>query len=193
MAQFGYVRISSVEQNENRQLDFMESQGIAPAQIFIDKQSGKNTSRPELQKLLSVVEKGDTVVVESVSRFARNTRDLLELIDKLTVKGVEFVSQKEKIDTATPTGKFMLTVFGAVAELERSYTLQRVAEGISAAKRRGVRFGRPIKSIPDNFALMVNDWESGKLSFSEVLMRTGLKRATFYRRLREWRQGKNRI
>jgi DNA invertase Pin-like site-specific DNA recombinase len=87
----------------------------------LDKLSGKNTDRPALQKLLATVQPGDTVVVESVSRFARNTRDLLDLVEQLTAKGVEFISQKEHIDTTTPTGKFMLTVFAAVAELERDF------------------------------------------------------------------------
>jgi len=181
------VRVSSLEQNENRQLDAMETLGIPRTRIFIDKQSGKDAARPGLQKLLSKVKQGDIVIVESVSRFARNTRDLLDLIDKLTTKGVEFVSQKEHIDTTTPTGKFMLTVFGAVAELERGYILQRQAEGIAAARRRGVCFGRPIKKPPENFASIVKQWERGDLTIEAVLEQTGLKEATFYRRLREWR------
>ena len=120
----------------------MDALKIPHENIFIDKQSGKNTARPGLQKLLATVQKGDKIIVESVSRFARNTKDLLDLIDKLSAKGVEFVSQKEHIDTTTPTGKFMLTVFGAVAELERGYILQRQAEGIKAARMRGVHLGR---------------------------------------------------
>ena len=151
MKKYGYCRVSDVWQNENRQLDAMNAMGIPQSQIFIDKQSGKNTSRPGLKRLMATVRKGDSVIVESVSRFARNAKDLLELIDKLTAKGVEFVSQKEHIDTSTPTGKFMLTVFGAVAELERGYILQRQAEGIASAKRRGVHLGRPIKRPPENF------------------------------------------
>ena len=119
----GYVRCSTVEQNEERQLRMMAERGIDPAHIFTDKASGKNTDRPELKKMMDYVRKGDTVIVESIGRFARNTRDLLELIEKLSEKGVEFVSRKEAIDTTTPTGKFMLTVFGAVAELEREYIL----------------------------------------------------------------------
>jgi len=165
---------------------------IPPERIYIDKQSGKNTARPGLQKMLSTVKSGDTVIVESVSRFARNTRDLLDLIDKLTAKGVEFVSQKENIDTTTPTGKFMLTVFGAVAELERGYILQRQREGIIAAKARGVRFGRPIKKPPENFAETVKLWEREKITFDEILTQTGLKQATFYNRLREFRNKKKK-
>lgn len=111
-------------------------------ELYIDKASGKNAQRPELQKMMEYVRKGDTVIVESISRFARNTRDLLELVEQLTAKGAEFVSQKEAIDTTTPTGKFMLTVFGAVAELEREYILQRQQEGIAIAKANGAYRGR---------------------------------------------------
>ena len=101
----------------------MQSLGVD--ELYIDRSSGKNVQHPELQKMMDYVRWGDTVVVESISRFARNTKDLLELVERLTAKGVEFVSQKEAIDTTTPTGKFMLTVFGVVAELEREYILQR--------------------------------------------------------------------
>ena len=113
----GYVRVSTQEQNTIRQDRMMESLGVN--ELYIDKASGKNAQRPELQRMMEYVRKGDTVVVESISRFARNTRDLPELVEQLTAKQVEFVSQKEAIDTTTPTGKFMLTIFGAVAELER--------------------------------------------------------------------------
>ena len=119
----GYIRVSTQEQNSMRQEVLMESLDVD--EVYIDRMSGKNANRPELQKMMDYVRKGDTVIVESISRFARNTRDLLELVEKLSEKGVEFVSKKEAIDTTTPTGKFMLTVFGAVAELEREYILQR--------------------------------------------------------------------
>jgi len=192
LATYGYVQISSLDQNESRQLIAMQVLKIPYEQIFMDKQSGNNTARPGLQKMLATVKSGDIVIVESVSRFTRNTKDLLDLIDKLTAKGVEFVSQKEHIDTTTPTGKFMLTVFGAVAELERGYILQRQAEGIAAAKARGVCFGRPIKKPPKNFGDLVKRWERGELSFDELLEQTGLKQATFYNRLREYRSGKKK-
>jgi DNA invertase Pin-like site-specific DNA recombinase len=187
LATYGYCRVSTADQNESRQLDVMDILKIPIENIFLDKQSGKNIARPELQKLLANVKNGDTIVVESVSRFARNAKDLLELVDKLTEKGVEFVSQKEHIDTTTPTGKFMLTVLGAVAELERGYILQRQAEGIAAARTRGVRFGRSVIASPEDFGAVVKDWENGKLPFKDVLTRTGLKQSTFYRRLREHR------
>ena len=143
----GYIRVSTQEQNTIRQEAMMKILGVD--EIYIDRMSGKNTERPELKRMLSFVRQGDTVIVESISRFARNTRDLLELVEQLTAKGVEFVSQKESIDTSTPTGKFMLTVFGAVAELEREYILQRQREGIEIAKTKGKCKGRKPISSPD--------------------------------------------
>ena len=110
MTTYGYVSVSALDQNQNRQLDAMETLQIPCDHIFSDKQSGKDTKRPGLQKLLATVAYGDTVIVESVSRFTRNTKDLLDLIEWLTAKGVEFVSQKEHIDTSTPTGMFMLNL-----------------------------------------------------------------------------------
>ena len=131
----GYIRISTTDQNTARQEVLMEELGVG--QVFIDRMSGKSTDRPELKRMMNFVREGDVVMVESISRFARNTRDLLELVEKLTAKGVEFVSKKEAIDTTTPTGKFMLTVFGAVAELEREYILQRQKEGSPSPRPTG--------------------------------------------------------
>ena len=101
----GYIRVSTQEQNTIRQEVLMASLGVD--EVYIDRMSGKSTNRPELQKMMEYVRRGDTVIVESISRFARNTRDLLDLVEKLSEKGVEFVSKKEAIDTTTPTGKFM--------------------------------------------------------------------------------------
>ena len=115
----GYVRVSTEGQNTARQELLMQELGVD--QVYIDRMSGKTTDRPELKKMMGFVREGDTVVVESISRFARNTADLLRLVEQLSAKNVEFVSKKEAIDTTTPTGKFMLTIFGAVAELEREY------------------------------------------------------------------------
>ena len=192
MKKYSYIRVSTVEQNIDRQLIAMRELGIPTENIYIDKLSGKDTKRPQLKRLMSLVRKGDTVIVESISRFARNTRDLLDLVDKLTAREVDFVCLKENIDTTTPTGKFMLTVFGAVSELERNVTLQRQAEGIAAARIRGVRFGRPIKKSPENFGEVVKLWERGKIRLQDVLEQTGLKEATFYNRLREYRAAKGR-
>ena len=119
--------------------------------------SGKNTDRPELKRMMNYVREGDVVIVESISRFARNTKDLLELVEKLTAKQVEFISKKEAIDTTTPTGKFMLTVFGAVAELEREYILQRQKEGIAVAKQNGIYKGRKPIEHPNSFEISFLD------------------------------------
>jgi DNA invertase Pin-like site-specific DNA recombinase len=192
MNEFAYIRVSSKDQQDRRQFDAMKSRGISSERIFSEKLSGKDAQRPMLQSLMNAVQKGDIVVVESISRFARNTRDLLGLVEKLTKKGVEFISLKEHIDTTTPTGRFTLTIFAAVAELEREHILQRQAEGIAAAKARGVHLGRPLKKPPENFTEVVKLWERGKINFDEVLKRTGFKRATFYNRLREFRNAKNK-
>ena len=159
----------------------MQSLGVD--QLYIDRASGKNTDRPELRRLLTYVRQGDTVIVESISRFARNTRDLLDLVEQLTDKQVEFVSQKEAIDTTTPTGKFMLTIFGAVAELEREYILQRQREGIAVAKEQGKYTGRkPI--MPPSFEGVVRQWKKGELTATEAMRRLNMKPSTFYRKVK---------
>lgn len=179
----GYIRISTTDQNTARQELLMEQLGVD--EVYIDRMSGKNTNRPELQKMMEYVRRGDTVVVESISRFARNTRDLLELVEKLTAKGVEFISKKEAIDTTTPTGKFMLTVFGAVAELEREYILQRQREGIANAKENGVYKGRkPIVCAGFDSVLML--WRRREITAVEAQKRLGLSPSTFYRKVREY-------
>ena len=152
--------------------------------VFIDRISGKNTDRPELKRMMGFVRSGDTVIVESISRFARNTKDLLELVEQLTAKGVEFVSKKEAIDTTTPTGMFMLTVFGAVAALEREYILQRQAEGIAIAKQQGVYKGRkPI--VRPEFENVVSLWRQGSITAAEAMNRLDMKPSTFYRKVKE--------
>jgi len=189
--EYAYVRVSSKDQQDGRQFIAMENRGIPPEQIFSEKLSGKDTKRPELQALMNTVQKGDVVVVESISRFARNTRDLLDLVDRLAQRGVEFISLKEHIDTTTPTGRFTLTIFAAISELERECTLIRQAEGIAAAKSRGVHLGRPIKKAPENFPEVVKLWERQEITFEEALEQTGLKQGTFYNRLREFRGGRS--
>ena len=177
----GYIRVSTQEQNTIRQEALMETLGVD--EVYIDRMSGKNTNRPELQKMLEYVRRGDTVIVESISRFARNTRDLLELVEQLTAKGVEFVSKKEAIDTTTPTGKFMLTVFGAVAELEREYILQRQREGIAIAKEQGKYKGRkPI--VPPEFEQVTAKWRSGAITAAEAMRMLHMSKTTFYRKVK---------
>lgn len=181
----GYIRVSTQEQNTLRQEVLMEQLGAE--QVYIDKVSGKNTNRPELHAMLDFVRKGDVVIVESISRFARNTKDLLELVEQLTSMGVEFVSQKEAIDTTTPTGKFMLTIFGAVAELEREYILQRQREGISLAKAQGKYRGRrPIQ--PPDWLEIISQWEHGEITAAAAQKRLSMSRSTFYRKVRALRK-----
>lgn len=175
----GYIRISTTDQNTAQQELLMEQLGVD--EVYIDRVSGKNTNRPELQKMMEYVRRGDTVIVESISRFARNTRDLLELVEKLSAKGVKFVSKKEAIDTTTPTGKFMLTVFGAVAELEREYILQRQREGIAIAKANGVYKGRKPIQPPEHEKVMVK-WRRGEITAAGAMRQMGMSKSTFYRR-----------
>lgn len=177
----GYIRISTEDQNTARQEVLMQQLGVD--EVFVDKLSGKNTDRPELKRMMAYVRRGDTVVVESISRFARNTRDLLNLMEELSAKEVAFVSQKEAIDTTTPTGKFMLTVFGAVAELEREYILQRQREGIAVAKANGVYKGRKPIERP-NFDVVVAQWHSGSITAVEAMRRLDMKPSTFYRKVK---------
>ncbi len=178
----GYIRVSTQEQNTIRQEVLMESLGVD--EVYIDRMSGKNTNRPELQKMMEYVRRGDTVIVESISRFARNTHDLLDLVERLTAKGVEFVSKKEAIDTTTPTGKFMLTIFGAVAELEREYILQRQREGIAIAKEQGKYTGRKAKQLPD-FERVVAQWRNGELTAVEAMKILKISKSSFYRRVKQ--------
>ena len=177
----GYIRISTTEQNTARQEVLMRDLGVD--QVYIDRMSGKNTDRPELKRMMSFVRNGDVVIVESISRFARNTRDLLELIEQLAVKGAEFVSKKEAIDTSTPTGKFMLTVFGAVAELELEYILQRQREGIAVAKAAGIYKGRKPIEHPE-FDKVVRQWREGRFTAVEAMKRLDMKPSTFYRKVK---------
>lgn len=179
----GYVRVSTQEQNTIRQELLMESLGVD--EVYIDRMSGKSTDRPELKKLMEYVRRGDTVIVESISRFARNTRDLLELVERLTAKGVEFVSKKEAIDTTTPSGKFMLTIFGAVAELEREYILQRQQEGIAIAKANGVYKGRKPIERPE-LSQVASLWREGRITAVEAMRRLDMKPRTFYRRVKDF-------
>lgn len=179
----GYIRVSTAEQNTARQEVLMER--LEVDKIYIDRMSGKSKDRPQLKDMLTFVRAGDTVIVESISRFARNTRDLLELVDALTEKGVEFISKKENIDTTTPAGKFMLTVFAAVAELERGYILDRQKEGIAIAKSEGKYKGRKSAEIDEQlWNSLYLLWSEGKISAVEFMGKMGMKKSTFYRRVK---------
>ena len=183
----GYVRVSTTEQNTARQESLMESLGVE--KIYIEKVSGKSKDRPKLQEMMSFVREGDTLIVESISRFARNTRDLLDLVEQLKKKKVEFVSKKENIDTSTPTGQFMLTVFGAMAQLERDTILERQREGIEEAKKLGKYKGRkPIAVDEGLFAEQYRLWKNGETQPKYMMRVLGLKPATFYRRVKAYEE-----
>ena len=180
----GYVRCSTIEQNEARQLKMMEEQKAE--KLFIDKASGKNTDRDAFKKMMAFVRAGDIVVVESISRIARNTRDLLSIVSDLTARQVEFVSLKESIDTTTPQGRFMLTVFGALAELERENILERQREGIEIAKSAGKYKGRkPLDVDETRFKGTCARWRAGEITATAAMREVGLKPNTFYRRVKE--------
>ena len=183
----GYVRVSTVEQNEERQIRALIEKGVEEENLYIDKQSGKNADRAKLKELMGFCRKGDVVITESISRIARNTKDLLEIVEQLTKKGVDFVSLKECIDTATPQGKFMLTVFGAMAELERENILERQREGIAIAKEQGLYKGRQKMEIDrERFEAVVKEWRAGKVSAVDAMKELDVKPNTFYRRVKEW-------
>jgi DNA invertase Pin-like site-specific DNA recombinase len=184
----GYIRVSTTDQNPARQETIMRELGAE--EVFIDQASGKNAERPQLKKMLEFVRKGDTVVIESISRLARNTKDLLTLVEKLKEKGVGLVSHKESFDTNTPSGKFMLTMFGALAELEREYLLQRQAEGIVIAKQNGkYKGGKKIEN--ENFPNVYALWKNGEITAARAMNRLGMKRNTFYRRVKEYEMQKS--
>ena len=183
----GYVRVSTAEQNEERQIRALLERGVEQDALYIDKQSGKNANREQLKAMLSFCRKGDTVITESISRIARNTADLLSIIEQLTNKGVHFISLKENLDTSSATGKFMLTVFGALAELERENILERQREGIQIAKEQGAYQGRQKMKIDrEQFESVVREWRADKITAVEAMKRLDVKPNTFYRRVKEW-------
>lgn len=183
MAKIGYIRVSTIEQNTDRQEISLSEIGMN--RIFIEKLSGKNTDRPELKKMLDYLREGDTLYIESISRLARSIKDLIYIIQKLEDKKIVLVSLKENIDTSTPQGRFMLTIFGAMAELERENMMQRQREGILAARIKGKKFGRPRIDMPDEWEKVVNNWKRGDITAIEAMRKLNLNRGTFYRRIKE--------
>ena len=176
----GYVRVSSVAQNEERQLQKMKENNIE--KIFTEKISGKNISdRTELQAMLSFVREGDTIFVHDLSRMARSLQDLLKIIDLLKSKKVALVSFKENINSSTPTGKLMLTLIGAINEFERENLLERQAEGIALAKLHGKYKGRKPIKLPDNWEFIYKKWKNRELTAIEARKILNLKHSTFYK------------
>lgn len=184
----GYVRVSTEDQNTIRQEILMEQLGVE--RVYIEKASGKSRAgRPQLEAMMDFVREGDVVIVESISRFARSTKDLLGLVEELKKKKVQFVSQKENIDTESPQGKFMLSVFGAMAELERDQVLQRQKEGIAAAKAAGKYKGRQPIPISEELLKEVHTaWYKNEITTSHAIKRLGVSRNTFYRRMWEYEE-----
>lgn len=180
----GYIRVSTEEQNTERQEALMRELGAE--KVFMEKATGKTRKdRTQLEAMLQYVREGDVVVAESISRIARNTKDLLDIVERLEYKGVDFISKKEAIDTKTPSGKFMLTVFGAIAQLEREYILDRQREGIEIARQKGKYKGRkPLAIDEDRFTEVYGRWKSGRIKGVEAMRELGLKPSTFYRRVR---------
>ena len=180
----GYIRVSTVEQHEDRQVkDLTENAKVS--KVFMDKLSGKDTNRPQLNAMLDYVREGDTVVVSEYSRLARSTKDLLNIIDTLENKGVTVISMKEKLDTSTPQGEFMLTVFAGIATLERKLMLQREREGIAIAKANGKYKGRQSKQKPANWESLKAMYMSRQITVSEIAKRCDVARPIVYKWLKE--------
>ena len=182
-----YVRVSTAEQNEARQIEALEKFNIE--KWFTEKVSGKDTKRPKLQAMLDFVREGDVVYVMDFSRLSRSVRDLLSIVDLLNEKNVRLVSLKENLDTSTPTGKLMLTMIGAIAEFERQNTLERQREGIAIAKREGKYKGRKPLEIAD-FDKIYMSWKAGEITAVSACKLLGISRSTFYRKVDEREKNK---
>lgn len=179
-----YVRVSTVEQNAERQIEALKKHDID--KWFTEKVSGKNTNRPELQKLLEYMREGDTIYIHDFSRLARNTVDLLRLVETIQNKGVTLVSNKEAVNTSTPNGKLMLTMIGAIAEFERENLLERQREGIAIAKREGKYKGRQVKEIDENtFEKAYNRYKSREINKIQLAKELNLSRPTLDKLLKD--------
>ncbi|HIQ61420.1 MAG TPA: recombinase family protein [Candidatus Enterenecus faecium] len=194
---YGYIRVSSRDQNEDRQLLAIQQLSIAQENIFIDKQSGKDFQRPQYKKLVRKLKKDDVLYIKSIDRLGRNYAEILEQWRILTKsKGIDIVvldmplldTRRGKDLMGTFLSDIVLQVLSFVAENERENIRQRQAEGIAAAKARGVRFGRPEKELPDNFEALVQAWEREQLPLSDVLDLCQISQSTFYRRRRDCRR-----
>ena len=181
----GYARVSTDEQNEARQLESFQKYRESISKVYIDKCSGKDTNRPQLKAMLDYVREGDVVVVSDFSRLARSTKDMLQIVQALADKGVALISIKENLDTDTPQGKFMLTVFAALAELERETILQRQREGIEIAKAHGKYKGRsPIPFDESRFKAECQKWKNGEQTAVETMKKFDMKPNRFYRNVK---------
>ena len=184
----GYVRVSTLHQDYELQVNKLLEYGVAMEDIYTDKKSGKNAEREGLKKVLEDLQPGDKLVAYKLDRIARNTKDLLEIVDDLNEREIGLVVldiQGQAVDTSTPMGKFFITVLGAVAELERNLILERTQEGLALAKQKGVKFGRK-KTNKKDYELALELYMTGTYTVKEVLNKfSNLSESTFYRRLRE--------
>lgn len=181
-----YVRVSTVEQNEARQIEALKKFDIE--KWFTEKISGKDTNRPELNRMLDFVREGDTVYIHDFSRLARSTKDLLEIVERLNDKGVHLVSNKEQIDSSTPTGKLMLTMIGAIAEFERTNLLERQREGIAIAKEKGVYKGRKPIEINDTFKTEYARYQNREITKKELASILNVSRPTLDKLIKEYKE-----
>ncbi|MDD6488407.1 MAG: recombinase family protein [Clostridia bacterium] len=187
MMRIGYIRVSTEEQHTDRQETIMQKYEVE--KVFSEKISGKNTDRPQLKEMLSFIRTGDTLVIESYSRLARSTADLIKLVEQLNSKGVNLISDKEHIDTTTPQGKLMFTIFAGLAEFERTCLLERQREGIAEAKKQGKYKGRQsIKVDNEQFQEVYNRWKNNEITARKAMADLNLKPDTFYRRVKAYEQ-----
>ena len=182
-----YVRVSTVDQNEARQIEALEKHNIE--KWYIEKVSGKDTNRPQLQEMLSYARKGDTIFIHSFDRLARNTVDLLTLVNQLDQRGIRLVSNKENIDTSTSQGRLMLTMIGAIAEFERANLLERQREGIEIAKRQGKYKGRKPVEI-ENFKQYYDRYMARQINKSQLAKELHISRTTLDKLIKEYEQSK---
>jgi len=175
---FGYARVSTEEQSLDRQTDMLTSYGVD--KIYSEKITGTKRDRPELQKMLDRISEGDTVVIESLSRLGRSTKNLIELMELFNEKGVNLVSLKECIDTTTPTGKLLFTLISAISQFERDCLAERTKEGLSAARARGRKGGRPAIAA-DVAAKARRLYNTGEYTVKEISELTGISRSSLYR------------
>lgn len=179
---FGYARVFTEQQNLDRQIDMLEKYGVD--RIFNEKMTGTKRNRPELEKLLERLTEGDTVVVESLPRLGRSTKDLIWLMETFNEKGVNLVSLKESIDTTSSTGKLLFTLMSALAQFERDVLADRTKEGLAAARARGRKGGRP-PADKDAVRKAVRLYKTGEYTVSEIVEMTGVRRTTLYKNLHE--------
>lgn len=178
---YGYARVSTADQNLDRQKDALTKYGID--KLFCEKMSGTKKNRPELDLMLGTIQEGDTIVIESLSRLGRSVRNLSELIDVLNEKGVRLVSLKETIDTTSSTGRLLFTILSSLAQFERDVLVERTREGLNAARARGRCGGRP-KTVPKAVQKAVALYQTKQYSVTEVTDLTGVSKATLYRAIK---------